>query len=180
MILRCGPDDREARRGEEVLRVGLGRERMVLGRFQSRIGMRDSSASRLASLSKLDSARASRSSTNTQRSGGTPPSSASVSSKIAGINTNITNLEAKGADEDHRARIDVTIEISDLKHLEKVMKSLRSKISSIVTSFTPNRSAASGERTGSNPIIVIPKPAYGLGPDGRILFRRAIAYFKTS
>jgi (p)ppGpp synthase/HD superfamily hydrolase len=28
-------------------------------------------------------------------------------------------------DEDRRARIDVTIEISDLKHLEKVIKSLR-------------------------------------------------------
>jgi (p)ppGpp synthase/HD superfamily hydrolase len=28
-------------------------------------------------------------------------------------------------DEDRRARIDMTIEISDLKHLEKVMKSLR-------------------------------------------------------
>jgi (p)ppGpp synthase/HD superfamily hydrolase len=28
-------------------------------------------------------------------------------------------------DEDRRARIDMTVEISDLKHLEKVMKSLR-------------------------------------------------------
>jgi GTP pyrophosphokinase len=51
---------------------------------------------------------------------------AAVSAKIAGINTNITNLEARGGDEDHRARIDMTVEISDLKHLEKVMKSLRS------------------------------------------------------
>jgi len=50
---------------------------------------------------------------------------AAVSSKIAGINTNITNLEAR-TDEGHHARIDVTVEISDLKHLEKVIKSLRS------------------------------------------------------
>ncbi|OFV91624.1 MAG: GTP pyrophosphokinase [Acidobacteria bacterium RIFCSPLOWO2_12_FULL_65_11] len=49
---------------------------------------------------------------------------ADVSAKIAGINTNIRNLEAR-TDEDQHARIDVTVEISDLKHLEKVMKSLR-------------------------------------------------------
>jgi guanosine-3',5'-bis(diphosphate) 3'-pyrophosphohydrolase len=49
---------------------------------------------------------------------------AAVSAKIAGINTNIKNMEAH-TDEDHRARIDVTVEISDLKHLEKVIKSLR-------------------------------------------------------
>jgi GTP pyrophosphokinase len=49
---------------------------------------------------------------------------AAVSAKIAGINTNIKNMEAH-TDEDRRARIDVTLEISDLKHLEKVIKSLR-------------------------------------------------------
>ncbi len=49
---------------------------------------------------------------------------AEVSSKIAGINTNIKNLEATTGD-DRRARIDMTVEISDLKHLEKVIKSLR-------------------------------------------------------
>jgi len=49
---------------------------------------------------------------------------AAVSAKIAGINTNIKNMEAR-TDEGEHARIDVTIEISDLKHLEKVMKSLR-------------------------------------------------------
>src|SRR5713101_3774875 len=49
---------------------------------------------------------------------------AAVSAKIADINTNIKNMEAH-TDEDRRARIDMTIEISDLKHLEKVMKSLR-------------------------------------------------------
>src|SRR5205809_849859 len=49
---------------------------------------------------------------------------AAVSAKIAGINTNIRNMEAR-TDEGENARIDVTIEISDLKHLEKVIKSLR-------------------------------------------------------
>ncbi len=49
---------------------------------------------------------------------------AAVSAKIAGINTNIRNMEARTGDDEH-ARIDVTIEISDLKHLEKVIKSLR-------------------------------------------------------
>ena len=50
---------------------------------------------------------------------------AAVSAKIADINTNIRNMEARTGDADHRARIDVTVEISDLKHLEKVIKSLR-------------------------------------------------------
>ena len=49
---------------------------------------------------------------------------ADVSSKVADINTNITNVEAT-TDPDHRGRIDMTVEINDLKHLEKVMKSLR-------------------------------------------------------
>ena len=49
---------------------------------------------------------------------------AAVSAKIAGINTNIKNMEAR-TDDEQRARIDVTVEISDLKHLEKVIKSLR-------------------------------------------------------
>jgi GTP pyrophosphokinase len=49
---------------------------------------------------------------------------AAVSAKIADINTNIKNMEAR-TDPDQRARIDMTVEISDLKHLEKVMKSLR-------------------------------------------------------
>jgi GTP pyrophosphokinase len=50
---------------------------------------------------------------------------AAVSAKIADINTNIKNMEARADDGDHRARIDVTVEISDLKHLEKVIKSLK-------------------------------------------------------
>jgi GTP pyrophosphokinase len=49
---------------------------------------------------------------------------AAVSAKIADINTNIKNMEAR-TDADQRARIDMTVEISDLKHLEKVIKSLR-------------------------------------------------------
>src|SRR5712672_316666 len=49
---------------------------------------------------------------------------AAVSAKIAGINTNIKNMEARTGDAQN-ARIDVTIEISDLKHLVKVIKSLR-------------------------------------------------------
>jgi GTP pyrophosphokinase len=49
---------------------------------------------------------------------------AAVSARVADINTNITNMEAR-TDEDRRARIDMTVEISDLTHLEKVIKSLR-------------------------------------------------------
>jgi GTP pyrophosphokinase len=49
---------------------------------------------------------------------------AAVSAKIADINTNIKNIEAR-TDEDQRARIDMTVEISDLKHLEKVIKAVR-------------------------------------------------------
>ncbi len=50
---------------------------------------------------------------------------ADLSAKVADINTNITSVDAT-TDEDHRGRIDMTVEISDLKHLEKVMKSLKS------------------------------------------------------
>src|SRR5262249_9501760 len=49
---------------------------------------------------------------------------AAVSRKVADINTNIKNMEAR-TDDDQRAHIDMTLEISDLKHLEKVIKSLR-------------------------------------------------------
>ena len=50
---------------------------------------------------------------------------AEVSAKVADVNTNITSVEAT-TDQDQRGRIDMTVEISDLKHLEKVMKSLKS------------------------------------------------------
>jgi GTP diphosphokinase / guanosine-3',5'-bis(diphosphate) 3'-diphosphatase len=49
---------------------------------------------------------------------------AAVSAKIADINANIRNMEAH-TDDDRHAHIDVTVEISDLKHLERVIKSLR-------------------------------------------------------
>jgi GTP pyrophosphokinase len=49
---------------------------------------------------------------------------AAVSAKIADINTNIKNMEAR-TDPEHNAHIDMTVEITDLKHLEKVIKSLR-------------------------------------------------------
>jgi GTP diphosphokinase / guanosine-3',5'-bis(diphosphate) 3'-diphosphatase len=48
---------------------------------------------------------------------------ADVSSKIAGINTNIQKVEARTSDQ--MGRIDMTVEISDVKHLQKVIKSLR-------------------------------------------------------
>jgi GTP pyrophosphokinase len=51
---------------------------------------------------------------------------AAVSAKIADINTNIRNMEARTGDDDHHARIDVTVEISDVQHLDKVIKALRS------------------------------------------------------
>jgi guanosine-3',5'-bis(diphosphate) 3'-pyrophosphohydrolase len=50
---------------------------------------------------------------------------ADVSSRIAAINTNITNVEATGADDDHMGRINMAVEIKDVKHLEKVIKLLR-------------------------------------------------------
>jgi GTP pyrophosphokinase len=49
---------------------------------------------------------------------------ADVSSKIAGINTNIRNVEATV--DSQVGRIDMTVEISDVKHLQKVIKSIRS------------------------------------------------------
>jgi GTP pyrophosphokinase len=50
---------------------------------------------------------------------------AELSSRIANINTNIVMLEASTRTEDTHARIDMTVEIQDLKHLEKVIKSIR-------------------------------------------------------
>jgi guanosine-3',5'-bis(diphosphate) 3'-pyrophosphohydrolase len=50
---------------------------------------------------------------------------AELSSRIANINTNIITLEASTRTADHHARIDMTVEIQDLKHLEKVIKSIR-------------------------------------------------------
>jgi GTP pyrophosphokinase len=49
---------------------------------------------------------------------------ADLTTKIAGINTNIRNVEATTTES--QGRIDMTVEISDVKHLQKVIKSLRS------------------------------------------------------
>ena len=49
---------------------------------------------------------------------------ADVSSRIADIETNIKDVEAN-VGVDQRGSIRMTVEISDLKHLEKVMRSIR-------------------------------------------------------
>jgi GTP pyrophosphokinase len=49
---------------------------------------------------------------------------AEISSRVSNINTNITNMEARTG-EDQQARIDMTVEISDVKHLERVIKSIK-------------------------------------------------------
>ena len=49
---------------------------------------------------------------------------AEISSKVSDINTNITNMEARTGD-DQQARIDMTVEIRDVKHLDKVIKSIK-------------------------------------------------------
>jgi GTP pyrophosphokinase len=49
---------------------------------------------------------------------------ADVSSRIADINTNIRDVEA-AVDGDHRGSIRMTVEINDVKHLERVIKSLK-------------------------------------------------------
>ena len=49
---------------------------------------------------------------------------ADVSSRISDINTNIRDVEAT-VDEEQRGSIRMTVEISDVKHLDKVMKSLK-------------------------------------------------------
>ena len=50
---------------------------------------------------------------------------AALSARVADINTNITNLEATTGDSTRTRRIEMTVEIQDMKHLEKVIKSLR-------------------------------------------------------
>jgi GTP pyrophosphokinase len=49
---------------------------------------------------------------------------ADVSTRIAGINTNIRDVEAT-TDDDDRGSIRMTVEIADVKHLNRVMKSLK-------------------------------------------------------
>ncbi len=50
---------------------------------------------------------------------------AELSSRIANINTNILSLEASTRGEDPHARIEMTVEIQDVKHLDRVIKSIR-------------------------------------------------------
>jgi GTP pyrophosphokinase len=50
---------------------------------------------------------------------------AELSARIADINTNILSLEATTRSDEPHARIDMTVEIQDVKHLDKVIKSLR-------------------------------------------------------
>ena len=49
---------------------------------------------------------------------------ADVSTRIAGIKTNIKDVEAT-VDADQQGSIRMTVEIDDLKHLERVMKAIR-------------------------------------------------------
>ncbi len=49
---------------------------------------------------------------------------AEISARVSDINTNITNMEARTG-EDQQASIEMTVQIRDLKHLEKVLKSLK-------------------------------------------------------
>jgi guanosine-3',5'-bis(diphosphate) 3'-pyrophosphohydrolase len=49
---------------------------------------------------------------------------ADVSSRIAGINTNIRDIEAT-VDGDHQGSIRMTVEITDVKHLDRVMKAIK-------------------------------------------------------
>jgi GTP diphosphokinase / guanosine-3',5'-bis(diphosphate) 3'-diphosphatase len=55
---------------------------------------------------------------------------AEISAKIADVNTDITNIEAKTHD-GHLDRIAMTLEIRDVKHLDKVLKSIR-KVSGVL------------------------------------------------
>ena len=49
---------------------------------------------------------------------------AEISAKVSGINTNITTMEARTGD-DQQAQIFMTVEIRDVKHLDKVIKSIK-------------------------------------------------------
>jgi GTP pyrophosphokinase len=49
---------------------------------------------------------------------------AEISAKVSDINTNITNMEARTGD-DQQARIEMTVEIKDVKHLERVIRSIK-------------------------------------------------------
>ena len=63
---------------------------------------------------------------------------AALSARVAEINTNITNLEATTGDSAH-ATVGMTVEIRDMKHLEKVIKSLRGVEGVLDVERAPNR-----------------------------------------
>jgi GTP pyrophosphokinase len=63
---------------------------------------------------------------------------AALSARVAEINTNITNLEATTGDAAH-ATVGMTVEIRDMKHLEKVIKSLRGVDGVLDVERAPNR-----------------------------------------
>ena len=48
---------------------------------------------------------------------------AEIAAVISEVNSNILNVEARTADE--RGRIDTTVEIPDMKHLERVITSIK-------------------------------------------------------
>jgi GTP diphosphokinase / guanosine-3',5'-bis(diphosphate) 3'-diphosphatase len=51
---------------------------------------------------------------------------AEISARVSDINTNITNMEARtSTGGEQQARIDMTVEIRDVKHLERVIKSIK-------------------------------------------------------
>ena len=74
---------------------------------------------------------------------------AAVSARVADINTNIKNMEARTGEDG--ARIDMTVEISDLKHLEKVIKSLRAVDGVIGVERTEGLDRQDGGRAGLRP-----------------------------
>ena len=97
---------------------------------------------------------------------------ADVSAKVADINTNITNVEAT-TDEDRRGRIDMTVEISDMKHLEKVIKSLRG-VNGVID--VEQRRADGTRRTESEVVAgrcVVGSRRWSCGPRTRRLARVA-------
>jgi len=64
---------------------------------------------------------------------------AAVSAKIADINTNIKNMEARTGDDNQPARIDVTVEISDVQHLAREGRGKESRVASRRVASRPSR-----------------------------------------
>ena len=49
---------------------------------------------------------------------------AEISARVSEIDTNITTMEAQTG-EDRRARVEMTVQIRDVKHLDRVIRALR-------------------------------------------------------